>query len=142
MPQQATLTFTINTFRNLASGGGIMTTGAGSSADVNVSLSPTSGTNVTVASDGAVTVSGRGAQIIALQATGYMPVGLVFKQTLGSSDPSGGNAFGNYARAANNSNQLVVTDNDQGDASWEFYLLVQNTSSGDFGLIDPKISNQ
>jgi hypothetical protein len=141
MPQPATLTFTVNTFRSLATGGGIMTTGAGPSADVNVSLSPTSGTNVTVASDGSITVTGRGAQIIALQATGYQPVGLVFKQTLGSSDPSGGNAFGNYVRSANNSNQLVVTDNDQGDASWEFYLLIQNTSSGDFGLIDPRITN-
>jgi hypothetical protein len=149
MPGQATLTFTVNTFKSLASGQGLMTSGAGSSADVNVSLSPSSGTDVSVAADGSVTVSGNGAQVINLQAvqagtrTYYNPVGLVFKQTLGSSDPSGGNAFGSYSRGGgNNANQLQVTDTPGGSATWEFYFLIQNASTGDFGLIDPKITNQ
>lgn len=148
MPGPATLTFVVNTFKSLASGQGIMTSG-GTGADVNVSVSPTSGTDVSVnAATGAVTVSGRGAQVINMQAqqagtaTYYSPIGLVFKQTLGSSDPSGRNAFGNYSRGGgNNSNQLQVTDTPNGDASWEFYFLIQNASTGDFGLIDPKITN-
>lgn len=149
MPGQATLTFSVNNFKSLASGQGIMSSGAGSGADVSVSLSPSSGTDVTVSPTGAVTVAGNGAQVINLQAvqagttTYYNPVGLVFKQTLGSSDPSGGNAFGRYSRGGgNNSNQLQVTDTPNGSASWEFYLLIQNASTGDFGLIDPKITNQ
>lgn len=149
MPQQATLTFSVNRFKSLASNQGVMTSGAGSGADVNVSLSPSTGTDVSVAADGTVTVSGTGAQVINLQAvqagttTSYNPVGLVFKQTLGSGDPSGGNAFGMYSRGGgNNSNQLQVTDTPNGTASWEFYFLIQNASTGDFGLIDPMIKNQ
>lgn len=148
MPGQATLTFTVNNFKNLASGQGIMTSG-GAGADVNVSLSPTSGTDVSVSATGAVTVAGNGAQVINLQAvqanttTPYNPVGLVFKQTAGSSDPSGRNAFGMYSRAGgSNSNSLQVTDTPNGSATWEFYFLIQNASTGDFGLIDPKITNQ
>ena len=140
MPQPATLTFSVNNFKSLASGQGIMTTGAGSGADANVTLLPTSGTNVSVAADGTVTVNGTTPQILNLRATGYTPVGLVFKQTQGSSDPNGNSAFGQYARVAN-STTLVVTDNDSGPSSYEFYLLVQNPSTGDFGLIDPKIVN-
>ena len=141
MPQPATLTFTINNFKSLASGQGIMTSGAGSGADANVALSPSSGTNVSVAADGSVTVNGTTPQVLNLCATGYSPIGLAFKQTAGSSDPSGSNAFGQYSRAANG-NTLVVTDNDSGPSTYEFYLLVQNPSTGDFGLIDPKIQNQ
>ena len=140
MPQPATLTFTVNNFKSLASGQGIMITGAGPGADANVALTPNSGTNVAVAADGTVTVSGTTPQVLNLRATGYNPIGLAFKQTLGSSDPTGNNAFGQYARAANG-NTLVVTDNDAYPSSYEFYLLVQNPLTGDFGLIDPKIVN-
>ena len=141
MPQPATLTFTVNNFKSLASGQGIMITGAGSGADANVVLWPSTGTDVTVAANGAVTVNGTTPQILNLCATGYNPIGLAFKQTAGSTDPSGTNAFGHYSRAANG-NALVVTDNDSGPSSYEFYLLVQNPSTGDFGLIDPQITNQ
>lgn len=141
MPQPATLTFTVNNFKSLTDKH-IMKTGAGAGADVNVTLSPSTGTNVTVAADGTVTVNGTTPQVLNLCATGYDPVGLVFKQTAGSSDPSGSNAFGNYARSANASNTLVVTDSDAGPSSYEFYLLVQDQSSGDFGLIDPLITNR
>jgi hypothetical protein len=138
MPQPATLTFTVNNFKSLTLGQGIMTTGAGPGADANVALSPSTGTNVTVASNGAVTVAGRTPQVLNLCATGYNPVGLVFKQS--GSDPTGRNAFGQYARAAN-SNMLVVTDNDSAPSTYEFYLLVQKQDTGDFGLIDPLITN-
>lgn len=141
MPQPATLTFTINRFKSLTSGQGIMVTGAGPGADANVALSPATGTDVTVAADGSVTVNGTTPQILNLCATGYSPIGLAFKQTAGSSDPSGTNAFGQYSRAANG-NALIVTDNDSGPSSYEFFLLVQNPSTGDFGLIDPRITNQ
>ena len=141
MPQPAILTFTVNNFKSLASGQGIMITGAGSGADANVALSPSTGTDVTVAADGSVTVAGRQPQVLNLSATGYTPVGLVFKQTSNSGDPTGRNAFGQYNRVGNG-NALVVTDNDSGPSTYEFYLLIQNPSSGDFGLIDPKISNQ
>ena len=140
MPQPATLTFTVNNFKSLASGQGIMITGAGPGADANVALTPNIGTNVAVAADGTVTVSGTTPQVLNLRATGYNPIGLAFKQTAGSGDPNGNNAFGQYARAGNSAT-LVVTDNDSGPSSYEFYLLVQNPSTGDFGLIDPKIVN-
>jgi hypothetical protein len=148
MPGPATLTFTVNNFKSLVSGQGIMTSG-GSGADVTVSLSPATGTDVSVASDGSVTVGGSGAQVINLLAVQantssyYHPVGLVFKELSGSGDPSGVSAFGNYSRGGGNNNyQLTVTDTPNSDASWEFYILIQNVSTGDFGLIDPKITNQ
>lgn len=140
MPQPATLTFTVNNFKSLTAGQGIMLTGAGPGADVNVAVSPTTGTDVSVSANGSVSVSGGQPQVLNLSPTGYNPVGLVFKQTAGSSDPMGQNAFGHYARAAN-SNTLVVTDTDAGASTYEFYVLVQNQSTGDFGLIDPQITN-
>ena len=140
MPLPANLTFTVNNFKSLALGQGIMVTGAGAGADANVALTPSTGTDVTVASDGSVTVAGKQAQVLNLSATGYTPVGLVFKQTAGSSDPTGRNAFGQYNRFGNG-NTLIVTDNDNTTSTYEFYLLIQNPASGDFGLIDPRIVN-
>lgn len=139
MPQPALLTFTVNNFKSLIANQGLMITGAGPAADVNVAVTPITGTNVSVGSNGQVTVS-RGQQQLNICATGYIPVGLVFKQTAGSTDPNGNNAFGQYTRFGSNSDTLKVTDNDAGSSTYEFYVLIQNPN-GDFGLIDPQITN-
>lgn len=143
-----TLNFTINRFRSLASGPAqLMHTGAGKSADVNVTLSSPS-ENVSVDANGAVKVSRNGngplQQPLMMAVPGYAALALIFKQTTGNNDPTGANAFGTYTRGngIGSSNDLMVTDNDTGDATWEFYVLVQDLTTGDFGLIDPKITNQ
>jgi hypothetical protein len=143
-----TLTFTVNQFRSLATAPvQLMLTGAGQSADVNVTVSPPS-SYVSVDANGAVTVARNGnigLQLpLTLEVTGYAALALVFKQTTGGNDPTGAAAFGTYTRGNGNGNNnaLMVTDNDFGNATWEFYVLVQNLTTGDFGLIDPKITNQ
>ncbi len=141
----ATLTFTINQFRSLATVPvQLMLTGAGSSADVNVTVSPPS-PNVSVDANGAITVRRNGSsrlqQSLTLVVSGYAALALVFKQTTGGNDPTGAAAFGTYTRVNGNTG-LMVTDNDSGNATWEFYVLVQSLTTGDFGLIDPKITNQ
>ena len=140
MPQPATLILAVNKFKSLNKGEGFMTTGPGYDADVNVAVTPT-GTNVSVGDDGSVSVSHGTGQQINIRATGYIPVGLVFKQKAELKDPAGNDAFGQYERTGVNKDTLKVTDNALKPATYEFFVLIQDPATADFGLIDPQITN-
>jgi hypothetical protein len=144
MPGNATLTFTV-----LGNGWVSLTTGAFMYTPTNCTVAVTSsngGANVVVAADGkTVTITG-GLNNLTIDLAGSLyPAALLFKQTLGSGDPAGRSAFGNtYTRGGGNGSDqtITITDNGAANTSYEFYILVQNTDTGDFGLIDPLISNK
>jgi hypothetical protein len=141
MSGNATLVFTLvpGKWKSLTDGK-IMTTPDHFTVSVtNVS----GGASVSVSNQSQVTVTG-GLNNLTIDVGGsYNPVALIFKQLAGgSSDPSGGSAFGTYSRSLNGTDQtLTVRDDGQSGSQYEFFVLVQ-TADGDFGLIDPKIINQ
>lgn len=140
MPGNATLIFTLvpGQWKSLTSGQIMSTPG---SFTVAVS-SQSGGASVSVTNQSAVTVTG-GLNNLTIDVGGsYNPMALIFKQLVGGGDPTGGSAFGTYARSLNGPDQtLTVRDSGQSGSQYEFYVLVQDPN-GDFGLIDPKISNQ
>ena len=141
MSGNATLQFTIvsGQWKSLTSGQ-IMTTPANFTVAV---ASSNGGANVTVSNNSEITVTG-GLNNLSIEIAGsYNPMALIFKQLVsgGNSDPTGSTAFGAYARGLQGNNPtLTVKDDGESGSSYEFYVLVQDPS-GDFGLIDPKISN-
>jgi|APDOM4702015248_1054824.scaffolds.fasta_scaffold93017_2 hypothetical protein len=140
MPGNATLTFTLvpGQWKSLTTGQ-IMTTPGNFTVAVS---SQSGGASVSVANQSAVTVTG-GLSNLSIDVGGaYNPMALLFKQLVGGGDPTGGSAFGAYTRGLNGPDHiLTVKDSGQSGSQYEFYVLVQDPN-GDFGLIDPRISNQ
>jgi hypothetical protein len=148
----ATITFTIVNFKPFASGSlTAMVTGTPGSVpppDATVTVSQQGGgpsdPSVTLGSDQksiVVTRPGAGSNKAVLHITvagGYTVVGLVFQQV---DRASNSNAFGHFTRSAADPNVLEVIDTDDANSNWEFYVVVQDNSSGNFGVIDPLITN-
>jgi hypothetical protein len=142
MSGNCTLTFTINSgkWKSLTEGKLMKTP-----QDVSIGTPQLSGgADVTVDAQGNVSVTG-GLDALSVQMSdsSYATVALVFKETDGnSSDPSGATAFGPYTRGLTGGKPtLTVRDDGSSGSAYEFYVLIQS-AGGDFGLIDPKITNQ
>ncbi len=137
------LTYSIQPFTGTA---GTVTTVAADSLDIDASgRSPDEGTVVAdgttgIAVSGAVTLN---IKIIDLSRTSiYYPVGLAVQPSnTGQRPPS--NLFPLATVSPTDSKVIVLQDNDQAggvSTSYEFVVMFQATN-GNFGVLDPRISN-
>lgn len=78
----------------------------------------------------------------------YYPIGLAFRQSLGSDDPDGRTAFPHGEFASSGSGSKIVTtltvrdEFDSSGVNYRFLIAIQRASDGAFGVIDPLIKNQ
>ncbi|MCV2370503.1 hypothetical protein [Roseateles oligotrophus] len=156
----AGITLTVNTFISVTEGA--MQTG-GTNPNVGVQVDAGSSSRVTLNNDGSLRVTGgdpTGSKTLTLNVTvlsantdpasAYYPVvGLIVKQTTVGAEVS--NAWGSYTVGTGAAfNTLQVLDKDTvpvgaGSVSYEFFVLIQTPTAagsiGDYGLIDPRITN-
>ncbi|MBT9490907.1 MAG: hypothetical protein IV107_00850 [Paucibacter sp.] len=155
---KAGITLTVNSFVSITQGW--MQTG-GVNPAVTVQLDAGSSPRITLNNDSSLNVTGgdpTGSKGLALTITvvpaltkpvtpNFSVVGLIVKQTTGGASIA--NAWGSYS-VGPGGNVLQVNDNAvvpgaSGSVSYEFYVLIQTPSApgslGDFGLIDPRITN-
>lgn len=140
-----TLTFTINNWKPLSARAGMMA----ATTDYTLAVTPTGGAVVVDSSDNVTVTSTVATPLtIAVQAPTpgdpvYTALAIFFKGT-GLVDPRGALGFGAYSRTAGSSS-LQITDNgplgNQASTAYNFYIVVQNVSTGDIGIIDPLITN-
>lgn len=156
---KASITLTVNNFISVTKGS--MGTG-GITPDVSVQLLPGGSPRITLNSDASLSVSGgdpNGSKGLMLTITvlpcptnpvrsNYVVVGLIVKQTSGG--PEVPNAWDSYSVGSAGPNTLQVNDRvtvpgGTGSVSYEFYVVIQTPTVagaiGDFGLIDPRITN-
>ncbi len=156
---KASITLTVNSFISMTKGS--MGTG-GITPDVSVQLLPGGSPRITLNSDASLSVSGgdptgsRGLMLTITVLPGmikpappsYVVVGLIVKQTSGGAEVP--NAWDSYSVGSAGINTLQVNDrvsvpSGSGSVSYEFYVVIQTPTPpgtiGDFGLIDPRITN-
>jgi hypothetical protein len=75
----------------------------------------------------------------------YMPLDIMFAQTVGTSDDDGrSNLIGRVRRKNNRSVAVIDTLNNGGPqdpAKWKFFVSIQEVATSKIGIIDPEISN-
>lgn len=157
---KASITLTVNNFISVTTGS--MCTG-GLTPDVGVKLLPGGSPRITLNSDASLSVSGgdpTGSRGLMLTITvlpsmtkpatpNYVVVGLIVKQTSGGAEVV--DAWDSYSVGSGaDANTLKVNDRvtvpgGMGSVSYEFYVVIQTPTVagalGDFGLIDPRITN-
>lgn len=124
--------------------------------DATIALKPgqTSEHGVSIGSDGSILVTKKVDLCFEMAVDGttgdtlYYPIGLAFRQSVGSNDPDGRSAFPHGEFASSGSGSKIVTtltvrdEFDSSGVNYRFLIAIQRASDGAFGVIDPLIKNQ